>query len=160
MSEPRDRRVPVVALYPHVDCPDLDLARLEQRANLAMPACLAGPGGEDPVLPGCEEIEVSLVSDETIAGVHAEFMDDPTPTDVITFHHGEILVSVDTARREGPGHGNAAEEETLLYIIHGLLHLNGHTDLREPDRTVMHRLQERILGAVLGREESAPGIPT
>lgn len=160
MSEPRDRPLPVVALYPHVDCPDLDLGRLEQRANLALPACLAEPGGEDPVLPDCEEVEVSLVSDGAIAGVHGEFMDDPTPTDVITFHHGEILVSVDTARREGPGHGNAAEEETLLYIIHGLLHLNGHTDLREPDRTVMHRLQERILAAVLGREETAPGIPT
>jgi probable rRNA maturation factor len=160
MSDPRDRRPPVVVVYPHVECPDLDLGRLEQRANRAVPDCLAEPGGEDPVLPDGGEIEVSLVSDEAIAAVHGEFMDDPTPTDVITFHHGEILVSVDTARREGPGHGNAAEEETLLYIIHGLLHLNGHTDLREPDRTVMHRLQERILAAVLEREAPGPGIAT
>jgi probable rRNA maturation factor len=67
---------------------------------------------------------------------------------VITFHHGEILVSLDTARREGPGHGNTPADETLLYIIHGLLHLNGHTDLREPDRTVMHLVQETILDRV------------
>lgn len=152
----KDRAFPGVTLHPHVECPGLDLDRLERRANLAVPACLSERGGEDPVLPDCREIEVSLVSDEVIAGVHGEFMADPTPTDVITFHHGEILVSVETARREGPGHGNAAEEETLLYIIHGLLHLNGHTDLREPDRTAMHRLQERILAGVLGREASAP----
>ena len=93
-------------------------------------------------------MEVSIVDDATIADVHGEFMDDPTPTDVITFHHGEILVSIDTARREGPGHGNTAADETLLYIIHGLLHLNGHTDLREPDRTAMHRAQEAILDRV------------
>ena len=89
-----------------------------------------------------------MIYDAVIAGVHGEFMDDPTPTDVITFHHGEILVSLDTARREGPTHGNSAAEETLLYIIHGLLHLNGHTDLREPDRTAMHREQETILDRV------------
>ena len=57
-------------------------------------------------------------------------------------------MSLDTARREGPGHGNSPEDETLLYIIHGLLHLNGHTDLREPDRTVMHLAQEAILELV------------
>jgi len=152
----KDRAFPVVTLYPHVECPDLDLDRLGELANHAVAPCLEHAGGEPASLPDCGEIEVSLVSDEAIAGVHGEFMADPTPTDVITFHHGEILVSVETARREGPGHGNAAEEETLLYIIHGLLHLNGHTDLREPDRTAMHRLQERILAGVLGREASAP----
>jgi probable rRNA maturation factor len=165
MNGPRDHPPSVVVLYFHVDCSDLDPGRLEERANLALPACLAEPGGEESVLADCGEIEVSLVSDEAIARVHGEFMDDPTPTDVITFHHGEILVSVETARREGPGHGNTAEEETLLYIIHGLLHLNGYTDLREPDRSVMHRLQERILASVLKRphplsEVGPTNVPT
>ncbi len=152
MSRPGDRVLPVVMLYPHAASEDLDLARLERLANSALPSCLDCPGMEEGGLRDLSgEIEVSLVSDEAIAAVHGEFMEDPTPTDVITFHHGEILVSVDTARREGPGHGNTAEEETLLYIIHGLLHLNGHTDLREPDRTAMHQLQEHILERVLGR---------
>jgi len=76
-------------------------------------------------------------------------MDDPTPTDVITFHHGEILISLDTARREAPAHGHTVAEETLLYLIHGLLHLSGHTDLHEPDRSAMHREQEDILRQIL-----------
>mgnify|MGYP000911879766 CR=1 FL=1 len=149
---------PAISLHPHADCDGIDLERLEGQTRAALPHCLASPGPEDAPLPGLDEIEVSLVSDEAIAQVHGEFMDDPDPTDVITFQHGEILVSVDTARREGPLHGNSPEEETLLYIVHGLLHLNGHTDLREPDRTAMHRRQEAILARVLGRSE--PGWET
>ena len=140
--------LPRVEIYPHADCEGIDLGLLATQVAEAVPFCVESRGGEDPVLPELTEVEVSLVDDATIADVHGEFMGDPTPTDVITFHHGEILVSVDTARREGPGHGNTPEAETLLYIIHGLLHLNGHTDLREPDRTAMHREQESILDRV------------
>ena len=140
-----------IAIYPHAECGDLDLVWLEEQARAALPVCLASHGSEEVLLGGLDEIEVSLVTDEAIAVVHGEFMDDPTPTDVITFHHGEILVSLETARREGPGHGNSVAEETLLYIIHGLLHLNGHTDLQEPDRTAMQRVQESILARLLRR---------
>ena len=146
MSEPRS---PTVGIYPHTGCDDLDLVRLEGRVEAAMPFCLNSRGTVEAVLSDLEEVEVSLIDDEAIAAVHGEFLEDPTPTDVITFHHGEILVSVETARREGEMHGKSAEEETLLYIIHGLLHLNGHTDLKEPDRTAMHREQESILERVL-----------
>lgn len=140
--------LPRVEIYSHTDDGDIPLDRLARAANAALPWCLERPGGEEAVLGGLSEVEVSLVDDATIAGVHGEFMDDPTPTDVITFHHGEILVSLDTARREGPAHGNSATEETLLYIIHGLLHLNGHNDLRDPDRTAMHCEQEAVLDRV------------
>ncbi len=139
---------PRVEIFPHADCEGIDLDLLASQVLAALPFCLESCGGEEPVLPELAEVEVSLIDDATIAEVHGEFMDDPTPTDVITFHHGEILVSLDTARREGPGHGNSPEDETLLYIIHGLLHLNGHTDLREPDRTAMHLAQEAILDLV------------
>jgi len=141
---------PLIELYPHAECGHLDLDWLTVKANEALPLCLESVGSEEPVLPGLEEVEVSLVSDEAIGKIHGVFMDDPTPTDVITFHHGEILVSVDTARREGPEHGLDSQKETLLYIIHGLLHLNGHTDLVEPDRANMHQCQESILASVVG----------
>ncbi len=139
---------PRIEIFVHTDCGDLDPGRLEERAILALPHCLRSRGREEPVLGDLEEIEVSLVSDETIAEIHREFLDDPTPTDVITFPHGEIFLSIDTARREAPAHGHGVEEEALLYLIHGLLHLNGHIDLKEPDRTEMHRVQEEILQAL------------
>lgn len=148
---------PAISVFPHATCPGVDPIWLEDMALAALPDCLLARGGEDAPLADLDEIEVSLISDEAIAQVHAEFMDDPTATDVITFQHGEILVSLDTAGREGPVHGNSAAVETLLYIIHGLLHLNGHTDLREPDRTAMHREQETILRRVLERSNPLPG---
>ncbi len=145
----KEADAPAIALYPHLDCGGLDLDWLCAAAQHAVRLCLDAPGPGGAALPQLDEIEVSLVDDETIAQVHAEFMDDPTPTDVITFQHGELLVSIETARREGPGHGNSAEAETLLYIVHGLLHLNGHDDLAEPDRSAMHREQDAILARLL-----------
>lgn len=150
---------PRVEIYSHADDGDIPLDRLALAAQAALPWCLERPGGEEAVLGGLVEVEVSLVDDATISEVHGEFMDDPTPTDVITFHHGEILVSLDTARREGPAHGNSTADETLLYIIHGLLHLNGHTDLRDPDRTAMHREQEAILDRVRSLLADPPKEP-
>lgn len=140
---------PRIEIFSHLNDAEISLAWLTEQAVAALPLCLASPGTEAPDLAGVEEIEISLVSDEVIAGVHGEFMDDPTPTDVITFQHGEILISIDTARREAPLHGHTVAEETLLYLIHGLLHLNGHTDLKEPDRLVMHEVQEEILRKIL-----------
>ncbi|MEQ1840350.1 MAG: rRNA maturation RNase YbeY [Verrucomicrobiales bacterium] len=144
-----ERALPGIEIYPHADCPDLSLAVLRKQTMEALPLCLACPGTEAPLLRDLDEVEINLTSDETIATVHGEFMDDPTPTDVITFHHGEIFVSVETAEREARTHGNSVAEEVLLYIIHGLLHLNGHTDLAELERDQMTREQERILRNIL-----------
>ncbi|MDF1860686.1 MAG: rRNA maturation RNase YbeY [Verrucomicrobiales bacterium] len=146
---PSPDRNQVIEIFDHAEAEGIRILWLQQKATEALPHCVEEPGSEEAMLPGLSELEVSLVDDATIGKVHAEFLDDPTPTDVITFHHGEILVSVETAKREAPVHGNTIEEETLLYLIHGLLHLNGHTDLVEPARAVMHELQEKILRIVL-----------
>lgn len=137
---------PECEIYDHSDCPAAVVGWIEERVTAALAAVLAVSGSdEEAILDQLECIEISLVTDEAIAAVHGEFMEDPTPTDVITFHHGEILVSVDTARREAPAHGHIHEEELLLYIVHGLLHLNGYDDMTPPARDRMHRRQEEIL---------------
>ena len=89
----------------------------------ALALCLASRGPGDAPLGELGEIEVSLVSDEDIARVHGEFMDDPTPTDVITFQHGEILVSLDTARREAVG-GPALTPAELRVLPYLATHLS------------------------------------
>ncbi len=143
------RARPRIEIFPHADCKEEILSLLREHAAKALPFCLDSPGPEKPVLGDLDEVEINLITDEVIAGIHGEYMDDPTPTDVITFHHGEILVSVETAEREAPLHGNSVAEEILLYIIHGFLHLNGHTDLEESDRSRMDREQERILKKIV-----------
>ena len=101
------------------------------------------PGSE---LEELEELELSLVDDATLAEVHADFLDDPTVTDVITFPHGEILVSVEMAARRAEEFGKGLRGETFLYLIHGILHLAGLDDRNEEDAAAMAQEQERIWG--------------
>lgn len=124
------------------------LESFTQHAIKAVLSLSAAGLPEPSVLTSLSEIEISLISDEEIAQVHAEFMDDPDPTDVITFHHGEILISVETAARYAPAHSNSLERELRTYILHGLLHLHGYSDTSEPSATQMHRVQEELLLAL------------
>ena len=95
-------------------------------------------------LEGLEELELSLVDDATLAEVHADFLDDPTVTDVITFPHGEILVSVEMAARRAEEFGKGLRGETFLYLIHGMLHLAGLDDRNAKDAAAMAEEQERV----------------
>ena len=72
--------------------------------------------------------------------------------DTITFQHGELLVSIDTAEATVSSLGHSPIEELFLYVVHGLLHLNGHLDKEEKDRIEMHRIQNRIWSSVLSLE--------
>lgn len=136
-------------VYDHHPGSPVSAAILAERGRLALPLCLESPAAGAPcLLPGLREVEVSLVTDDEIARVHGEYLHDPTPTDVITFHHGEILISADTAVRVAGELGQPADREALLYLIHGLLHLNGHDDHEEESRDLMHARQEAILAAV------------
>lgn len=126
-----------------------DLPWLRRIVKAALPHCLAAAKSPEAPLHELEEIEFTIVSDEEIAVVHAEFLDDPTPTDVITFHHGEILVSADTALRQGSDHGQPLNQELALYMIHGLMHLGGWDDHDSQEAAEMTRQQEAILQTCL-----------
>ena len=139
---------PAFSFYDHQQALTLDLAAFATVAAGACPLVEAAPGPEERVLPHLLEVEVSFITDQAIAKVHAEFLEDPTPTDVITFAHGEILISTETAIRQAADHGQAPERETALYLIHGMLHLNGHVDKSDAGFATMKRLQESILDAV------------
>ena len=125
---------------------------LRRFAPLALEECLKEKGFSPPApLPGLPEVEVTFVSDSTIAGVHRRFMGIPGPTDVITFDHGEIVISAETAQANAVTFGRPLEQELALYIIHGLLHLNGFDDKEPAASTLMHRTQESILARCLAR---------
>lgn len=108
------------------------------------------------------DLSVAFVGDREIAKVHAEFMDDPSVTDVITFvgdadpvapFAGEIVINVDQARREGPEHGQTPGAELLLYLVHGWLHLAGFRDKRPAEAKAMRAAEARCL-----RQLAAKGI--
>ncbi len=141
--------IPKVKIYQRQKAQNCDLKWLRLAIANAVPLCLQHVKGEDAPLASLPEVEASIVSDADIAQVHADFLDDPTPTDVITFHHGEIIVSADTAAREGPTHGLSFDHELCLYLIHGLMHLAGWDDHEPEEAAEMKRRQEAVLAAVV-----------
>lgn len=137
-----------ITLQTELEAPD------ENRVANAV-ACAAEAGGNHYV-----DVHVVFCDDEEIAGVHGEFFNDPTPTDVITFPDegdgteaapfvGELLVSVQTAATAAAGQGHSTETEALLYVIHGVLHLCGLDDLTAEGRVEM-RQAERVALQKLG----------
>lgn len=127
---------------------DLGLPRLREALAAALPHALAAAGARS-ALRTLDEIGIVLVSDRNIAAIHGRFLADPSPTDVITFEHGEILVSAETAAREAAARGLSLTEELARYAVHGLLHLAGWDDLRPAAARAMHRRQEKILRRAL-----------
>jgi probable rRNA maturation factor len=94
------------------------------------------------------EILVALVSDRKISTIHQQFMGIAGPTDVITFRHGEIVVSVETAARQASEYETDLLHELRLYIAHGLLHLAGYDDHSEEGFREMAKLQNELVTKV------------
>lgn len=107
--------------------------------------------GERPI----KSIAIGLMNDEQIAGLHEQFMGDPSPTDVLTFDlregpeipevEGDIAVSVETARRQARRFRTDARSEILRYVVHGVLHLLGYDDHTPSGRARMRREENRVL---------------
>lgn len=109
--------------------------------------------GRPPRCPA-GSLSVAFVGDREIARLHADFLDDPSVTDVITFpgephpaepFAGEICINVDQARRAAREHGQSLAEELRLYLVHGWLHLAGLDDGTPRQVAAMRAAERRVL---------------
>lgn len=99
------------------------------------------------------EISIAVVDDEAIHQVNRQFLNHDEPTDVISFvldQHddflsGEIVISADTAARRAADFEWTINDELLLYVIHGALHLTGFDDLEPAARAVMREREQHYL---------------
>lgn len=113
------------------------------------------------------ELSVAFVGDATIARLHQDYMNDPSPTDVLTFDlrddveeeriEGEIVVSVETAQRQAEEYERPLEEEILRYVVHGALHLAGMDDDTKEGVQAMRHEEDRILRACEANRDSGKG---
>jgi probable rRNA maturation factor len=127
------------------EIPEHWLTALEDLANEAAALALRHAAAEDSPLALLATLEVALVDDETSSRVHKDFMDIEGPTDVITFHHGEIVIGAEVALRQASEYGEPLAREILRYFVHGLLHLAGHEDSAPEERAAMECAQEAIV---------------
>ena len=118
---------------------------LQTFAGKALDRCLQFHEKKGTDLRKLPEVFVWLISDRRMASLHRKFMHQTGPTDVLTFQHGEIFISVETARRNARAFGTSLASELRLYIIHGLLHLHGFDDRTQAEARKMERIQKKIL---------------
>jgi probable rRNA maturation factor len=113
-------------------------------------------------LGNAAELSLVFLTDAALAQLHADFLGDPSVTDVITFEGtaelgtaGEICVSADTAERYAREHRRDFSTELTLYLVHGWLHLAGYDDLSPAKKRVMRRAEAKAM-AVLANAKAMP----
>ena len=127
----------------------VNVAELEKFAGKAAQHSLQLQKGKQTDLRTSREVSVWLISDWRMALLHRKFLGQSGPTDVLTFQHGEIFISVDTARRQARAFESSLLRELKLYIVHGLLHLQGFDDRTPVEVRKMKKAQEKILRSAL-----------
>lgn len=104
------------------------------------------------------EISVAIVDDPTIRKLNKQYLDHDYETDVISFVlefddelqslNGQLIVSTDTAAVMASQYGGTMQDELLLYVVHGTLHLVGYNDKCEADAAQMRAAEKKYLTTV------------
>ncbi|MBM3252232.1 MAG: rRNA maturation RNase YbeY [Candidatus Omnitrophica bacterium] len=101
-------------------------------------------------------LSIVLTNDQIIKNLNREFLGKNYPTDVLAFNlknknqaqdsiEAEIIISIETAEKNSKIYKTSFKYETLLYLVHGILHLCGYDDRRKNDRERMRKREEYIL---------------
>jgi len=104
------------------------------------------------------ECSVILVDDDAIAALNRTYRGVRDPTDVLAFAMtegpfgaswpdllGDVVISVETARRQARERGGSLRSELALLLVHGILHLLGYDHDSARRRRAMWPQQRAIL---------------
>jgi rRNA maturation RNase YbeY len=107
------------------------------------------------------ELSVLLVSDGEMRRLNRDWRGRDRPTDVLSFAQGEgagaapdgllgdVVISVDTARRQARSGRRPLGREAERLLVHGLLHLLGYDHERSAREAARMKQKERELAAWL-----------
>ena len=108
------------------------------------------------------EMAVMFVDEAAMTELHVRWLDEPGPTDVMSFpmdelrpgtHEnptpagllGDVVVCPSVASKQAVAAGHTAEEEMLLLVVHGILHLLGFDHAEPDEEKEMFALQRQLL---------------
>ena len=108
------------------------------------------------------ELSVILVDEPAMEQLHVQWMDEPGPTDVLSFPMdelrpgtdeeespagllGDVVLCPQVAARQAVTAGHTTQEELLLLTTHGILHLLGYDHAEPDEEKEMFALQRRLL---------------
>jgi probable rRNA maturation factor len=108
------------------------------------------------------ELSILFVDESAMEQLHIQWMDEPGPTDVLSFPMdeltpgtpdqptpegllGDVVICPSVAARQAASAGHSTVEEMLLLATHSMLHLMGYDHAEPEERTVMFDLQRKLL---------------
>jgi probable rRNA maturation factor len=117
------------------------------------------------------ELSIVMANESTMEKLHIEFMDEPGPTDVLSFPMdelrpgtptaptpagllGDIVLCPSVAATQAAAAGHETINELLLLTTHGILHLLGYDHAEPEDEKEMFGIQREILEAFYESERS------
>ena len=138
---------------------EVDTERLIGLARFALDALRIHPQSE---------LSILLVDPGTMSAYHEKYLDEPGPTDVLSFPMdelrapasedepplgllGDIVLCPEVTAAQAEEHGRTAAEEADYLLIHGLLHLLGHDHAEAAEKKVMFDLNDTIIAAWTAR---------
>ncbi|MDR0593767.1 MAG: rRNA maturation RNase YbeY [Bifidobacteriaceae bacterium] len=112
------------------------------------------------------ELVISFVSAEAMAELHERFLDEPGPTDVMSFPMdelrpggderpgepgilGDVVICPQVAAQQAREMGHSLEDELLVLATHGILHLLGFDHADPAEREAMFGLQRKLVLAFI-----------
>lgn len=115
------------------------------------------------------ELSIILADTEAMEKLHIEWMDEPGPTDVLSFPMdelrpgsadrpspagllGDIVLCPQVAEEQARAAGHSTGEELLLLTTHGVLHLLGYDHAEPDEKEEMFSLQRELLAGFLGKD--------
>lgn len=102
-------------------------------------------------------LSIVFVDDETMTALNARYRSKRKTTDVLTFPAasgkenledslGEIVISLDQAKRQAREEGHSVSTELRYLLLHGMLHAHGYD--HESDDGTMNRIELEVRSRV------------
>ena len=110
------------------------------------------------------EISLSFVTDDEIREINSQFRKIDSSTDVLSFPLltfeeeeiidknendeivlGDIIISIDTAKRQAEEYEHSLEREIAFLTVHSMLHLLGYDHMEKDEEEEMFSKQKEIL---------------
>ena len=137
-----------------VDVTGVDLHVLERTATRTLQL-------EDVAAPA--ELSIVFVDDGAIQILNRDYRATDAPTDVLSFaqqqaddfvapegastHLGDVIVSIETARRQATEFAVPLDDEVAHLVVHGILHILGYDHEDPTDEATMRAREDAVLGA-------------
>jgi probable rRNA maturation factor len=132
---------------------EVDEARVQRLAAFAL---------QELKLHRKSELAIQFIDEQAMEVLHIQWMDEPGPTDVLSFPMdelrpgtegeqtppgllGDVVICPQVAAKQAETAGHEPIQEILLLATHGILHLVGFDHAEPDDETEMFGLQKSIL---------------